>query len=116
MVGRAQGQVPDESDDGLHQRPPRGRVHQPNDGGEAALKSDGVLGQVAFRVSRGQVSEGAHRRLGDLLSVPCCNNCPHQGFDASHVADHYFVLLVVARQVGKDSGGASHDVHVVRPK
>ena len=38
VVGGAEGEVADEADHRLHQRPPRRRVHQPHDGREAALR------------------------------------------------------------------------------
>ena len=69
VVGRAERQVPDETDDGLDQRPPRRGVHQPDDGREAALEPHGVLGHLALLVAGGEVAQGAHGRLGDLLTV-----------------------------------------------
>ena len=59
VVGRAEGQVPDETNDGLDERPPAGRVHQSDDLREAALEPHSVLSQLALLVSGGQMSEGA---------------------------------------------------------
>ena len=72
VVGGAEGEVADEADDGLDERPARRRVHQAHDRGQAALQPDGVLRHLALCVARGQVPEGAHGRLGYLL--PACTD------------------------------------------
>ena len=40
VVGGAEGEVADEADDRLDERPPRRRVHQAHDGGQAALREN----------------------------------------------------------------------------
>ena len=99
MVGRAQGQVSDEADDGLDQRPTGGRVHQPDDGGQAALEPHRVLTHLALGMSRGQVPEGAHGRLGDFLPVSGSDDGADESLDPADGADDNLVLLVVAGQV-----------------
>ena len=87
-------------------------MHQPHDGGKAALKPDRVLGHLALGVSGGQVSERADRGLGDLLPVPGRDDGLDESLDAPDLAHDNLVLLVVAGQVGQDSGGAGDDVDV----
>jgi hypothetical protein len=55
-----------------------------------------VLGHVALWVAGGEVPEGAHGRLGDLLTVPGRDDGPHQRLDPADLAHCHLVLLVVA--------------------
>jgi hypothetical protein len=48
VVGSTEGKIPNETNDGLNQRPARRRMHEADDGWETALKSDCVLRNLAF--------------------------------------------------------------------
>jgi len=50
VVGGTERQVADEPDDGLDEGPAGGRVHEPHDGGQAALQAHRVLGHLALGV------------------------------------------------------------------
>ena len=69
VVCGAECQVPDQADDRLDQGPPRGRVHEADDGGKTALETHSVLRHFALWVAGCQVAQGAHRRLRNLLPM-----------------------------------------------
>jgi hypothetical protein len=50
VVGRAEGQVAYQADDGLHQRPAGGGMHEADNGGQAALQTDSILRYLALRM------------------------------------------------------------------
>ncbi len=130
VVGGAQSQVADQSNDRLDKWPARGRVHQTDDGGQAALETNRVLRHLALRVAGSQVAESANGWLCYLLPkriigvpddtislkgipVSGCNNGPDESLDAANLANYYLVLLVVAGQVGQDTGSTGDDVYIV---
>lgn len=87
MIGRAQRQIPDQPDDGLDQWPARRRLQQFHDHLDAVVEAHRVLGHLGLHVTRGQVAEGADRRLGYLLAIPGVHYCADQSVDATHLAD-----------------------------
>ena len=68
VVGCTERQIPNETDNGLDQWPTGGRMHEPDNGGEATLEPHGVLRHFTLGVTRRQVAEGAHCRLSYFLS------------------------------------------------
>lgn len=54
-----------------------------------------------------------YSRFGDVLSVSSLHDCADQGFDASHLADHHLVPLVVAGEVGENARSTSDHVDVI---
>lgn len=116
VVGRAQGQVADETNDGLDQRPTRWRMQESDNGGKTALEPDCVLGHLTFSVSGGQVTKSTHGWLSDLFSVSGCNDGLDEGFNASDLAHDNLVLLVVAGKIGKDASCTSDNVDIAGAK
>ena len=55
----------------------------------------------------------SHRWFGDLVSAAGLQDGPYEGLDASDLADHHLVVVVVTREVGQDSGGTRHHVDVI---
>lgn len=112
MVGGTQGQVADEANNGLDQRPPRWRVQQLDDDLQAIVEAYGVLSHLGLNVARGQVAQRANRRLCDLLTIAGVDDGAHESVHAAHLAHDHLVALVVAGQVGEDAGGARHEVDI----
>ena len=63
-------------------------------------------------MARCQVTESAHRRLSDFLTVAGRDDSADERLDATHLADDHLVLLIIACQIGEYSSGASHNVDV----
>jgi hypothetical protein len=77
VIGGAQGEVADEADDGLDERPARRRMEEAHDGGDAALQANGVLRHFALWMPRRQMAERAHRRLRYLLPAELKHTLAH---------------------------------------
>lgn len=56
-----------ESSSHLYYRPVVGLAKQLDDSWDTIVQSYGILGQFGILVARGEVTQGAHRWLGDIL-------------------------------------------------
>lgn len=114
VVSGTKGQVADQANDSLDQRPPWWWVQQLDDHLQAVVEAHGVLCHLGLNVARGQVAQSANSWLGDLFAIAGVDDGAHERIHATHLAHDNLVALVVARQVGEDAGGARHEVDVGR--
>ena len=59
VIGRRQGEVPDQSHDGLDEGPAGGGLEEGDEGGQAPVGSHGVLRRVGLLVTTCQVTQSA---------------------------------------------------------
>jgi len=62
VVCCAEGQVADETNDGLHQRPPGGWMQQLDNHLQTVVEAHGVLGHLGLNMAGGKMTKGAHLR------------------------------------------------------
>ena len=60
VVRWTQRQVTDQTDDGLDQRPPAGRVEKLDEHGQAVVETHGILGHLGLRVATRQMTQGTN--------------------------------------------------------
>lgn len=77
------------------------------------MEANCILSHLRFLVSAGEVTECADRGFRDVFPVSSPENCAHESLNATNLAHHHLVLVVVAGKVGKDASGTSHNINVI---
>lgn len=97
----------------LDQRPVWGWVQQFNHHWQSIMETYCILSHFSFLMSAGEVTERTNSRFCDVLPVPSSKNCAHKSLDATNLADHHLVLVIVASKIRKDSSSTSHNINII---
>ena len=113
VVGGAESQVTDETDDCLDERPAAWWVEQLDDDWQTVVQADGVLSHLGFRVTTGEMSQSTDGWFCDVLSVSRLHDGSDESLDTIHLAHDHLVALVVACQVTDNASSTGDNVDVV---
>lgn len=78
MVLVTEGQVADDSNECLQQRPVALLLQEPHKQGNSILLADSVLGHLGIWMTAGDMPQGAHGRLNDLLPTTSVTDSTQQ--------------------------------------
>jgi len=85
VIRGTESQIADQTDHCLHQGPTRWRMKQLDYDLYTIIQSYGILCHFRFAMTRGQVTQGAHRWLGYLLAIAGVDDRTNEGIDATKV-------------------------------
>lgn len=97
----------------LDQWPLVGLVEQLDNGRDAIVEAHGVLGHLSLRVAAGEVAQGTHGRLCDVVLVTSTQDGVDESLHAAVLRHQCLVPTVVACQVGQRARGTGEDTDVV---